>query len=552
MNIPFLHPPAAAERTAASAGLRTTLAFLAETDNEAAADVLIPALDSRFPEVRQGALEAILARPYRAGHRAVIARLHTIGPEERSLIHQNHPRMATALREAILNRDLQMCINGCQAAAGFRLFDVVPALVTALEEARGPRAAILGKTLSDLVDQLCRDVPVSPQSDPRRDPQPPHQQITGSLELSAGRFAMHHRREIVEAFVLLADCGNETLNQILEDPLHPAFVVLMEVFSKSTRGPILRLVLSYLYQSKAPSAVLSVVGKRVDPEFVGLLLRQIARERRPVLVQNLKRLGAVAWAHGDGELLDHLDGVSQRAAVRLVMLSGTSRAGAFEVVKHLLLRGEPEGRRAAAEALKQFQGAEANALTLEALDDEEPAVQAEALVQLRGRGIAEARARVVGMLDSPHASVRRAAPVPGRVHLSTVPGRLRRVGCRGAPKQRRDRQEGRSALGAPAGGRDNVAGPDATAPGAGDRPDARSGRTGRGADRAAVGGRGRSGPRRRRRCVGKLPVTGQLRCAQRRAGRPQPDGPGSGEEESGPTGPGRGQQAEGRRQRNDD
>jgi HEAT repeat protein len=389
-------------------GLAITLAFLGQTDNEAAAGVLIPALDSPVPEVRQGALQALLARPHRPGHRAVIARLHTASAEERSLIEENHVRMTTALREAILSSDPQMCINGCQAAVRFRLFDVTATLVTALEEASGRRAAILGRTLLDLVDQLCSDVSASRQPDPRGDRRAPHEHITGALEVSAGRFGRHHRREIIEALTLLADCGNDTLKQILEDPLHPAFVVLMEVLSKSTRRLVLRFVLSYLNQPKAPSAALSVVGKRTDPEFVGLLLRQIARETSPVLLQNLKRMGAVAWAN-DGVLLEHLDGASQRAAVRLVMLSGTSRANAFEAVRHLLLRGELEGRRAAAEALKQFQGAEANALTLAALDDEDPEVQAEALVQLRGRGIAEARVRVVAMLDSPHASVRGAA-----------------------------------------------------------------------------------------------------------------------------------------------
>jgi hypothetical protein len=282
-------------------------------------------------------------------------------------------------------------------------------LLSALEGAKGPQAAILGQTVLELVDQLFPDGAASLQSDARPDLQVGRQQITELLELSASRFGRHRRREVIEALALSADCENATLKRILEDPLHPAFLVLMEVLSKSARERILRLVLSYLYKPKAPSAVLSVVGKRADPEFARLLLAEIARGTPKAMVRNLKRVSAVAWAHGQGSLLDHLDGALQRAALRLVLLCGVSRASAFEVVKHLLLHGEPEERRAAAEALKEFQGAEANALTLEALDDEDPNVQAEALVQLRGRGIAGAMARVVGMLDSPHAVVRSAA-----------------------------------------------------------------------------------------------------------------------------------------------
>ena len=52
-------------------GLQTTLDLLAETENEAAIRVLIPALDSRFRAIRHGAFQAILApqpgRPPRSG-----------------------------------------------------------------------------------------------------------------------------------------------------------------------------------------------------------------------------------------------------------------------------------------------------------------------------------------------------------------------------------------------------------------------------------------------------------------------------------------------------
>ena len=388
-------------------GLHTTLAFLAQTDNDAAAGVFIPALDSRVAAIREGALEAILARPHRAGHRAVIARLHTISPEEQSLVAEHHGRMTAALREAILNADPQTCINGCQAAARFRLVDVIPTLATALEEATGPRAAIVGKTLLDLVDHLGRDGADPRHPEPRPDSSM-RRQFASSLEPSLGRFTKHRRREIIEAIALLADCGNGALHQVLEDPFHPAFVALMELLSKSTREAVLRLVLSYLDNPKAPSAVLSVIGKRSDAEFVGLLLRRIGGEMSPAALQNLKRIGSVAWVH-NGSLLEQLDGAAQGAAVRLVELCNTPRNQVFDVVKHLLKFGEADGRRAAIEALRQFQGAEANALTLAAMDDDDPGVQAEAVHQLRGRGIAGAMARTMAVLDSPHAAVRDAA-----------------------------------------------------------------------------------------------------------------------------------------------
>ena len=316
--------------------------------------------------------------------------------------------MTPALREAILDSDRQMRVNGCEAAVSFRQYDLIPTLLNALEDTGQPQAAILGQTLMDLADQLCRDLAASRQSGKHRELQMAQAQAVVSLELSIHRYGKHRRREVVEVLALLAHRDNATLKQILRNPYHPAFLALVEALSRSTRGPILRLLLSYLEDPKAPSAALSVMAKRRDLDFAKHLLRKIGRDPSPDVAQNLKRIESVVWAQGGGELLDHLDDLAQEAAVRLVMLSGIPRASAFTVIEHLLLRGGPGGRRAAAEALEQFHGAEANALAIEALDDDDPEVQAIVLGQLRGRGIAGV-GRLVGMLDSPQTIVRRAA-----------------------------------------------------------------------------------------------------------------------------------------------
>ncbi|MGQ9574007.1 MAG: HEAT repeat domain-containing protein [Thermoguttaceae bacterium] len=390
-------------------GLDTTFRVLAETPNDAAVHLLIPAMDSRFQAIRHRALRAILARPNAAGHRNVVARLHTIDPQGRYLIEENPRRLTRVVREAILGSDPQMCANGCRAAVWFCQYDLVPTLLNALEGSPEPQATILGQALKALAESLYRELAAQRQHAKHRQQQLVRRQVVGALELSVNRFGRHKRREVVEALVLLAPHDNPTLRQILQDPHHPAFLTLVEILSKSERGPVVRLLLSFLEDPKAPSAALSVLAKRTDPRLVEALLRKIGREPPAVVAQNLKRLEAVAWARRDQALLDRLDELEQHAAVRLVMLSATPRPQAFAVVEHLLLHGKPEGKRAAAEALQQFHGAEANALALEALADDDPEVQARILVQLRQRGIPGALGRLVEALDSPHAVVRKAA-----------------------------------------------------------------------------------------------------------------------------------------------
>ena len=183
----------------------------------------------------------------------------------------------------------------------------------------------------------------------------------------------------------------------------------MELFAKSTQPTVMRLLLSFLDDPRAPLAALGAVARRSDAKFVEFWLRKIGRQPSAIVAQNLKRIESVAWTQQCAGILGNLDDLTQHAAVRLVMISSIPRRQAFLVLDYLLRHGKPGGHRASAEALDAFNGTEANALALKALDDSDPEVQATILLQIRRRGIPGALGRLVEMLDSPHGAVRKAA-----------------------------------------------------------------------------------------------------------------------------------------------
>ncbi len=98
----------------------------------------------------------------------------------------------------------------------------------------------------------------------------------------------------------LARSDSALLRQILDNPHHPAFVVLLETLSRSTHPSVIRLLLAFLQDSRAPSAVLSVFSKRTDRELVEHLLRKIGRQPSAAVAQNLKRIESFAWVR-EGE-----------------------------------------------------------------------------------------------------------------------------------------------------------------------------------------------------------------------------------------------------------
>jgi len=395
--------------TGVTEGLKTTLQLLATTSNEAAVRVLVPGLDSPSALVREGALSAILSRRSPAGHREVLRRLGTADEGSRAIIEERRGRMTQAVRDAVLSGDRRLCVNGCRAAVWFREYDLIPALVNVLEDHSSPNGELAGATLVELVNLLYTELADTQKNSARRDPELARRHVIGSLERSIERFSSHRRREILEAYLLLVGRDSAVLKRVLNDPHHAAFLALVDVLSKSDAAGVIGLLLSLLDDPRAPSSALAVVAKRSDLRFVRYLLRKIGHEPSTAVRQNLKRIETVAWLEDRPAVLDQLDDASQHAAVRLAMISGIPRTEAFSVVKHLLLAGRPAGRRAAANALNEFNGAEANALALKALEDRDPHVLAGVLVQLRRRGILGALPRLVEMVDSEHAVVRRAA-----------------------------------------------------------------------------------------------------------------------------------------------
>ena len=392
-----------------SEALETTFDLLGKTRNEAAVGVLIPAFDSPSRSIREAALAAILRRRSPAGQLEVLRRLHLLDDRSQAIVRRYRGRMTQTLRDAVLGSDRQLCTNGCRAAVWFREYDLLPALINVLEDEANPNNDLASQTVVELTRQLYAALGCSNGENDHRNPQFFRHQVVGALERSVRRFAGHKRREIIETFVLLVGRENVTLARILEDPRHAAFLVLVNVLSKSPAAGVIGLLLSFLDHPHAPSAALSVLAKRRDLEFIRYLLRKIGREPSAAVKRNLKRIRSIPWVRSGTHLLDRLDDAAQHAMVQLVMSAGIPRAEAFRTVERLLLHGKRGGRRAAAEALGEFSGAEANALTLNALNDEDPQVQAHALSQLRSRGIPGTLPRLVEMVDSRHAVVRNAA-----------------------------------------------------------------------------------------------------------------------------------------------
>jgi len=391
-----------------AAGLNVTFQFLAKTENEAAVDVLVTGLDCPHDPSRHGAVRALLERRSPAGHREVFQRLSTMDERSRELVDERPERLAEAVAETLQNPDPKECAAACDAIASFRLYSALPAVVSVLVEPDSPHCELMARTALKLTESFyaelsgVADQPKSKQQDIVRS------RITQALEDGTRKFHRHQRSEVVEAFLMVAKQKNVTLRQLLQRPDESSHQAIVDLLSNSSKGGVLRLLLGFLEDPQMPHVASKVICNRCDVKFVDHMLRNIGSRLSKNVAETIIRFDSIAWAEPEHKTLKRLSSAGQEGAVQLLMGSSVERERVREVIGYLLLKGRPAGRRAAAKALAEFKGPEAAALTVQALGDQDPEVQAAIITQIRPRRIPGAMSLLIRMMDSLDERVRAA------------------------------------------------------------------------------------------------------------------------------------------------
>jgi HEAT repeat protein len=393
-------------------GLSVTFDTLTTTRNEAAVDVLVRGLGSPDAVIRDRCLAGCLDRRSPSAHLEVLRRLDDLDAQSLETLAAKSGRISQALRQSVLDPDAAMCANGCKIALMISEFDLIPLLATGVQDPECLHRELLSKTLRDLsvllYEELANPTEAMHNRTDHRDPQLMRDHITGPLENAVREFGRHRRDEIVEAFLLIARPGNTTLSTVLADPFHAAYLTVVDQLLHSPSHGVVGLLLNYLEEVNPPSAAMTSLGKRTDIEFWQYLFRRVAGRVSKTTAVNLRRIDDITWVQEPGALIDQLDEDEQRTAIEVLMASRVPRLDVYGAIAHTLANGKPGGRHAAAVALAEFNGAEANNLAMVALEDDDPKVQATMISQVRARGIPGVLGRLLIFTDSPHENVRAA------------------------------------------------------------------------------------------------------------------------------------------------
>jgi HEAT repeat protein len=396
-------------------GLEKTRLQLVRCRNRAVLPLLAAALRSSSADVRSTAIRAAIQRVDRESHLQLLRRFADLGDAERAVLAEAHRAMphhaAPALKAALTGPDNRLCACACAMISYCEDFDSFPTLLMATEAEGHGHADQIAATLLQLAEKLHDRCVQWSEAGMRtgHDPTFARHHAMTALDRALENNRLPSRREVLEAFLLLAPSDHPKLGRILNDPQHLCHAPMVGILTTSSRPLVLERLVALLRDAEAPKAALEVIGRRIDRAFVDYLLLSF---RHPVplrVLHNMKRLRSIAWLESHRELLLDLDGRAQALALELAAASGIEDSALFDLVVLLAREGLAEARRGACQALAKFDGPQADMLVIAALDDPDAGVQAAAARQLRPRRVPHALKVLVEMLDAPSREVREAA-----------------------------------------------------------------------------------------------------------------------------------------------
>lgn len=390
--------------------LETTMGILTHTRNDAAAPVLVGALEGTDAVIFDAAIKALVTRRNWAGHLAVLSRWHVLTPAQREVVREaGRGRMSAGLRDALLADDEQTFQNGCEVVTLDSEFDLMSTLISLAENRdhkHSDQATELAVRLVSLLNDMLhgRTAP-----DDRRDPATIRRHVLESLERSVLRFRTHHRAELIEAFVVLGSSSSGLLRSIIDDQHHACYATVMQTLSSSQSPDVIKLLLGFLEMEHASMSALTVLSRRSDVVFVKQFLDFAGRGLSDKALKNLSRIRNFTWLDSAEHKLSEFSELEQAHAVMVLSNSGIKQDQLYSLLEDLLKTGEPAGRAASCMALGALPGDRPNHLILAAVEDPAPVVQAAAIRQLRERRLPGAMNLLLKYIDSPHEVVRAAA-----------------------------------------------------------------------------------------------------------------------------------------------
>lgn len=373
--------------------------------------------------------EKLLGQPSPENLAAIIKHWHVWPPERRSELKHRKLDFAPAIRAALVDSDLQVKHNAFDATTELQVTELLPDLIRLSMQPSYVHRATSSSVLLHLTDLLFQGNQKSlhvfgggeKNSDKQHhDEMPPPAavfrypasipKLRQLMETSLQHYKLGGRSEVLIVFLSFADHDDVWVERILSDKMHPAHNDLLGLFESSENEAVVEKLAHCLGLLKPLPCITSIWRRRGDLKFLQRFLRTIAREPKPEVIGNLRRLSQPFWLN---ELIDDirvLTTAEQQALLILIQNCLHQDDEVLEALSKLLPQANILLRRKITAMICQMYGMRANVLVADLIERETDGETLVLLIpELRRRNLARAMKRLLGLLDHSHEGARRKA-----------------------------------------------------------------------------------------------------------------------------------------------
>jgi len=391
-------------------GYEQTIRVLARSNNRAASELLKLAVDSSHDGIRKAACtETIFLR----GPKAVLERLqdfNSIDDPVSEIFTANPDKLVSPIRTAILSNDHSLQKNAVRATLQFKVYDMIPTLLFMMEDRneRGTKTDVpIAELLIRLTRQFVKDIETREISDSLQ--RYILYETMYSLERTLKNFRRSDDPTCIKVFLLLGRyIQNKEFNvaELFRNPMHPVYTALSGIVQTENDDFVFQFILDSLEAPKTPGLILAALSNRTDLLFLEYLFENMDSPPSLSCQGNLQRIRRFDWIASAQAFLPHFSEKAQQSLVDLIRFSELPREEAYTVYRQIYRSGKSGGRCAALAEMANFPLEESKEMILEAIDDDDPNVQATALQQIRKVHSTQGMMQILQKIDSPHNVVR--------------------------------------------------------------------------------------------------------------------------------------------------
>ncbi|MFH1416677.1 MAG: HEAT repeat domain-containing protein [Planctomycetota bacterium] len=394
------------------------LEILAESKDAAADQALAAGLLDVPPDLQLDLVKILLERNNDAGLRALPACFDKLGDEAQKMIVTNTSRLFRALRASSHSSSIQTRLNTVQIirrSGNLRLaYLAAHAVHDGSPQVRAEGAA----TLAHLTNNHCLDYAETTAA--LRDAEEPdgslsqavvqtlrilrdeRQYLLAALGDALNTFESHHRPEVLEASMFLADELQDKLfkhGTITRGKLTHAMLDIFTNLPSPRLAPFAYVALCY---PELRRHMVAAIAAHNDPGFFAQFIRYHWLARDPVIRKNLVAVRSVAWLSDGLEAVFSLPSDVTVLAPGWLLLLGLPADRKVALLSNFLLIDDAPTNRAAIWALVEMDTPAGTLALQTAADHDNPVVRTIAQRELRFRENRDSRSVVLPRMDRPH------------------------------------------------------------------------------------------------------------------------------------------------------